>query len=590
MEFAWLEARHLKTSEKTFLVVGSKPTLVGRPSSDSPPDKLTVPFDSSLSRSHFFITLEGKDLRIKRCPEARRPLFFHGEAEEEFVVHPGQSFSSGQTLFRYVQEAGPEGRPVKLDPTLLTVAHEQDASRGLRALLALQPLLRRAEDPHQLIQGTLSVLGEVIPSAGDIMALEVDRTGSYKIIGHLGEAHYLPSRTLVRQCLEQNTPLCYLWSEAPAPGEVTPTLVEGVTWAVAAPIHNFVLYVLGSESSDFGGKNLSPGDLDRAVLALVADVVSGALEKVSRQQLQLEVEAERARRNLAERLCTLQQALMSSLDPEELARLFLGGLGGVLHYERAAVMFVEQGGYRVSAVAGIDNQLPLVRRPDNLRDENQAGWLQFPLQAHQQQELGYLVAGRTHEFHEDEMLLMQALAGQAAVALQNARLHAKIQQLANLDSLTGLSNRRHFMQEAARAVERSNQQNQPLSLILVDVDHFKQLNDRYGHETGDAVLREIAHRLQSNGLPGLLGRYGGEEFVLLTPLGAEKAQQLAERLRQAVEQPLSTGPQGQPLQVTISLGVSAHERGRSLEDMLRLADKALYAAKEAGRNRFVFQS
>jgi len=98
-------------------------------------------------------------------------LFFEGRAEEKFEVSCGEGFSSGQTLFRWIREANPSGAPILLDPTLLSVAHEQDASRGLRALLALQPVLRDFDTTEALIRGTLSVLGEVISQAADLIAI-----------------------------------------------------------------------------------------------------------------------------------------------------------------------------------------------------------------------------------------------------------------------------------------------------------------------------------------------------------------------------------------------------------------------------------
>ena len=93
MEFAWVEARHLKTNEKTFLIVGQRDQIVGRSSSEDTGDKLAVPFDASLSRQHFHMQLAGDRLLIERCPEARRPLFFEGRAEEKFEISCGEGFS-----------------------------------------------------------------------------------------------------------------------------------------------------------------------------------------------------------------------------------------------------------------------------------------------------------------------------------------------------------------------------------------------------------------------------------------------------------------------------------------------------------------
>ncbi len=158
---------------------------------------------------------------------------------------------------------------------------------------------------------------------------------------------------------------------------------------------------------------------------------------------------------------------------------------------------------------------------------------------------------------------------------------AKLEMLTVTDPLTSLLNRRGFFLEA----EKFHTQNDCISVLMIDIDHFKMVNDRYGHLAGDAVLREVAARLRTNLYPDdILARYGGEEFVVLLPCAsAELLQQIATRLVAAVgERPMEYD--GTRIAVTISVGGVQSAEGYSLDDLLSRADRAMYQAKEAGRN------
>lgn len=170
-----------------------------------------------------------------------------------------------------------------------------------------------------------------------------------------------------------------------------------------------------------------------------------------------------------------------------------------------------------------------------------------------------------------------------------ARYHEEIYQLATHDSLTGLMNRRHFAElldaEAARGLRRAPR----AVLAILDVDHFKAINDQHGHLEGDGVLRQLADILRRLVRAGdLLARIGGEEFAVLMPdTDVEQARAFAERVRQTVES-AAFMPGGAPRQVTVSIGLAAMAEDRlQRSELLRTADRALYAAKEAGRNRVV---
>jgi len=172
-----------------------------------------------------------------------------------------------------------------------------------------------------------------------------------------------------------------------------------------------------------------------------------------------------------------------------------------------------------------------------------------------------------------------------------SRAHDKLQQLSRSDGLTGLFNRRHFQEYFQQVWERAQHEQSPVSILMLDVDHFKKYNDRYGHPAGDECLRQVAHALASHlRRPGdLVARYGGEEFVAVLPgSDAQVAAAVAERVRQAVAQ-LQMRHEASPTGsvVTLSVGVASVTADFLLKSsaLLSAADDALYQAKHAGRNR-----
>ncbi|MBN1585974.1 MAG: diguanylate cyclase [Candidatus Omnitrophica bacterium] len=179
------------------------------------------------------------------------------------------------------------------------------------------------------------------------------------------------------------------------------------------------------------------------------------------------------------------------------------------------------------------------------------------------------------------------LASQFGLSLKRVQLYDQIQTLALTDGLTAVAARRHFLERLEEELQRSSRQQRPLSLIMLDVDHFKQCNDRYGHLVGDAVLRQVGMVL-NKGIRevDMVGRYGGEEFSLFLPEtdGAE-ALRVAERLREDIEKKRIQA-YDETLSVTVSMGIATFpDQALQREELLECADKALYAAKQAGRNR-----
>jgi len=180
---------------------------------------------------------------------------------------------------------------------------------------------------------------------------------------------------------------------------------------------------------------------------------------------------------------------------------------------------------------------------------------------------------------------VQALSQAAmhtALALRNARLLDEIERLATRDSLTGLANRRLFDESLQREAARSHRLGTPLSLLVLDVDHFKQVNDNYGHQTGDAVLREVADALVANTKNfDVAARYGGDEFVVLLPgCSREDAMGVAQRVRNEIARQVGEAP------VTISGGIATMpDNASDAERLIAAADGALYDAKRNGRDR-----
>jgi diguanylate cyclase (GGDEF)-like protein len=190
------------------------------------------------------------------------------------------------------------------------------------------------------------------------------------------------------------------------------------------------------------------------------------------------------------------------------------------------------------------------------------------------------------ESRNDELAAVNAALTEA-LRRQEA-LQDELERLARTDPLTGLFNRRHMEELGDREIERCQRSRAPLAVMLADVDHFKRINDRYGHSVGDEVLVEMAARLRRNvrGVD-LVARWGGEEFcVVLVETDGEGARLAAERVRRAIAQrPFETS--AGPIKVTLSLGVVALDDGpASLAGLLRQADAALYTAKDRGRDQY----
>ncbi|MDY0306312.1 MAG: diguanylate cyclase [Desulfovibrionaceae bacterium] len=177
----------------------------------------------------------------------------------------------------------------------------------------------------------------------------------------------------------------------------------------------------------------------------------------------------------------------------------------------------------------------------------------------------------------------------AQARLRRDQAEARLRDMATIDGLTRLFNRRHFLETGQTELERARRYGRALSLIMFDVDHFKKVNDTFGHDAGDAVLRALAEAARdAMRQADVLGRLGGEEFAAILPeTGLKAGVEAAERLRRAVEA-LEVRHGEHLLRLTVSLGVAQVREGENLDGLLKRADQALYEAKNSGRNRSGF--
>ncbi|MFA0750115.1 MAG: hypothetical protein SLRJCFUN_000518 [Candidatus Fervidibacter sp.] len=194
---------------------------------------------------------------------------------------------------------------------------------------------------------------------------------------------------------------------------------------------------------------------------------------------------------------------------------------------------------------------------------------------------------RSAPFDPDDRQFLEVIAAQVSLALSRIKFIATLQTLSVTDALTGVPNRRYWDLRLAEEIARAQRYRYPLAVLMVDIDHFKRVNDTYGHQVGDVALQQVASRLRSNlRRTDVLARYGGEEFGVLAPqTSLEAAKVLAERLRHAIASDPIQVNSDLSIPLTVSIGVAVFpEHGQNESELVAAADAALYRAKEEGRN------
>lgn len=384
-----------------------------------------------------------------------------------------------------------------------------------------------------------------------------------------------------------------------------------------------------------GGEGARPNDtaLQQRVRELEAQVQGQAREIRAFEKIELlqdrsrELEAEN--RTLQEKVAelhtflNLSKTLSATLNMEELFRLALHLIGRSLHVDAYSLMLLDEAGERlvvkaafglpedggpdlalrlgegISGLVAQTGQAMLV--PDASAEsrfleqecfpQQHGSFICVPLRIKGREVIGVLNAQKPepHGFSLGDMDLFQAVANQVAAALENAQLYQRTKELSARDDLTGLFNRRHFFDNLEKEIQRARRYRRVFSLLMLDLDDFKGYNDIYGHLRGDEALKEVARLLLANSRRAdVVGRFGGEEFVVLLPeVNKQGAAVVAEKMRAAVEQYSFFGRETQPGgRLTVTLGLVTYpvdsEDGLELVD---LADRALYAGKQQGGNR-----
>ncbi len=360
--------------------------------------------------------------------------------------------------------------------------------------------------------------------------------------------------------------------------------------------------------------NIIPYANDEAILVSFNDITSRKLMEG----------AEKEQRYFNEAMIDSASALNSTLKFDEVLDRILNNLGKVIPHDVSNIMLVtENGDVKIVRAHGYDAKgleslfqhgdltvaetpyllkMAMTSQPIVISDTHaDQGWVNLPGMERtrsflgapilvKEKVMGYLnvESFQPHDYNKNQGRRLMAFANQAAIAIENARLFEKLEQMAVVDTLTGLYTRRQFFELGGKEIERARRYGSPLSLLMIDLDHFKQINDTYGHAVGDQILYEvcavIASTLRKIDIPG---RIGGEEFVVLLP---ETNQQngliVAERLRTAISKIKLTMENLVIDDVTASFGLSTLvDSHKDLQALITSADIAMYAAKENGRNR-----
>ncbi|WP_322520671.1 GGDEF domain-containing protein [Guyparkeria halophila] len=324
------------------------------------------------------------------------------------------------------------------------------------------------------------------------------------------------------------------------------------------------------------------------------------------------LQALHAAHRVEERIQNFNNTLSSQLDLHDLSEQALALLIEHSEADGGAIILEKQGEWTIPASTGLIEPEAILKSSALQAAHEQAAVRRYDLPAevkvdavlshfmpsdvlllpikHHGLLLGWVVLAAASPFSDKTTRLLPLMIQGLGLALNNALLHDDLQRVAALDPLTGLYNRRFGMKRLEEELARIQRNQTPLSLIIVDLDHFKRLNDTYGHLAGDKVLVRAASVIRDMLRKGdVVMRYGGEEFIAILPgSDIEDGQDVAERIRFALAQS-QVEIAGHTLSVTASLGVSctADDRLTSAEPLMKLADSRLYAAKSGGRDRVI---
>jgi diguanylate cyclase (GGDEF)-like protein len=444
-----------------------------------------------------------------------------------------------------------------------------------------------------VVAGTNVADPAALPAAGDSGDAEVDGKTMRAASGELPES---------------GSTRVVLFTEAEAGGffDSRPRIVAALVVFLALAL-GFIALLFRTLHGQIGSmldaaQRIGSGDFSGRVPVVGRDEMAGLASEFNEMSDRLEAQIEQLRRQRTEldrSVTRLGDAVASGLDLaaqlEIVAETALGGCAAehaVIALSDGTVIERPEGFSGPARVAALAGQKRAAREGARVASRRGDGYgLAAPFER-DGEVVGTLAVGRRGlEFLEHERDVFLYLLGRASESIENIFEHERVSEQAVTDELTGLPNNRSFRETIDREAARAERFKHQLSLIILDVDDFKQVNDRYGHLQGDEVLRTIGEILESE--PRTIdepARYGGEEFIVALPeTGSDGAIELAERIRVRLEgEEIQSVDGGKPLRVTASFGTATMPAAAAnVHDLFEAADEALYEAKRQGKNRVI---
>ncbi|GAB6902847.1 diguanylate cyclase [Kineosporia succinea] len=581
------------------------------------PDSPTVSFEVARVRA--------RALTVLGTPEARRQAqHAYAVAIGEGWPHRAQAVATEFALGTDWLGSGVSGTHSSTAGGTYTAGHER---LRLQALQTVSAAAAKVLDPRILARIALDETIKLLSADRAYLFLVPDDAAEASLAG--GLATYLGrdadgrdiaeltgySTTLVDRVRQTGQPQVFTGTEEGAVLGTKSVVAHGLRSVLAAPMKvdgrmTGVVYL----DSQVAKGIFTAGDVD--ILSALTNHIATSMETARVAQLQISVETADRERAVANNLRDALREMAEKLDdPTKVLKELLMATGPVLGTDRAWLLSVKDGVY---SLRDSGDSEPLVIEEDaKLRGllaiqqprvgskdlvpgglATQLGeatsWISVPMRS-RRADLGVLIVATTANSSPTVDLAQTittaaVLAAQGLSAYDNSTLFQQVQNLAVVDELTGVPNRRRFFEVGARDLAGAKRHGRQLTALMIDIDHFKKVNDTYGHPTGDDVIKTVADRFrQQIRKTDVLGRYGGEEFAVLLQ-DAQHDGALPERLRACIaEEPVQT--RSGPLEITVSVGMTfLDEEDEDVATLLARADQGLYKAKQNGRNQVMMQA
>jgi eukaryotic-like serine/threonine-protein kinase len=508
----------------------------------------------------------------------------------------------------------PAERGMSSKPVSLAGAYAGGVERQrLQALQQVSAAASKVLDPGELARIALDETIRILAADRAFLFLTDASDGLVSHLGRDSAGHDIEeltgySTSLVERVRATGEPLVVTGTEEGAALGAQSVVLHGLRSILVAPLQleGRVLGVVYLDSQV--AKGIFTAD-DAGILTALTNHIATSLETARAAQLEISVQTAQRQRDLADTLRQTLQAMAETLDPYEVIKRLLEATKQVVDCDDAWLLSLDDG--HCSLLAADDHNGALVQQavcddavllallavqeplvgvlvPTGLIERlgTATSWIAMPLRS-RSANLGVLVLV-SHRVEVDlgkAIEVAAALAAQGMTAYDKASLFKQVQELAVADELTGIANRRRFFEVASRDLAAASRHGRHLTALMVDIDHFKRVNDTHGHATGDDVIRTVAARLGAQvRQTDILGRYGGEEFALLLQ-DAGPGIDLPERLRACIADE-SINTRSGPVDVTVSVGLAyLTSQDVDIETFLARADQALYRAKREGRNR-----